>query len=126
MLCICFFHPSPCNEVIEISNWNVPWSYQDRSVINFKVFLLFICTVPRVILCPGLFNLLFLGFLSLISALSNVSILAFHLCFPPIKPTTRPTNHGLWGVIYLLYFSFIIYKIKILPIFYVFYKYSMA
>lgn len=33
-----FFHLSPCNEAIEISNWNALWSYQDRGVINFKVF----------------------------------------------------------------------------------------
>lgn len=97
---------------------------EEASIV--KSFFLFIFTVSQVILCPGPFNFLLLMSLSLISALSNVSIWALHLHFPPIKPTTRPTNHGLWGVLYLLYFSFIIYKIKIPQICYVFYKYSMA
>lgn len=87
---MCFFHPSPCNEVIEISNWNAPWSYQDRGIINFKVFLLFVSTIPQVILGPGQFNPVFLRSLSLISALANSSILAFHLCFPPINPLEGP------------------------------------
>lgn len=36
------FHPSPCNEQIEISNLYVLWSYQNTEIINFKVFTSFL------------------------------------------------------------------------------------